>query len=170
MSCSYRQSRTDPTLLGHCAGGHDKDPTKLHCGSCHEDTTTRLRRRRKMKLPWTNIYENVADFRMEGAATKHVFINTLPEKYEVCNVRAFHGDDVTTVNDFADILDDRKPHCHLYCAHAGCSSAEQYAKRYWNQLSEKCSALTYIKPGAKGMLADDRFDLNNHTECRAVLS
>ena len=166
MSCNYRPSKLDkPTLLGHCAS-HDKkkDPTKLHCGSCEgDDHPTSLVR----DLSWDNIVHDLQNFSLTQH-DHHVFINTLPEKYEVCNITRFDGKSIPTVNDVADVSTGR-PSCYLYCAHEKCSSAEKYAERYWDHLSDRCSSISYIKPGAREMLNDEKFSLRDKSACRSVL-
>ena len=194
MSCNYRPSKLDkPTLLGHCPG-HDKkkDPTKLHCGSCEEDHPTLLghcashdKKKDPTKLghcadhdedptllardlSWDNIVHDLQNFSLTQH-DHHVFINTLPEKYEVCNITRFDGNSIPTVNDVADVSRSDRPSCYLYCAHEKCSSAEKYAEKYWDHLSDRCSSISYIKPGAREMLNNDKFSLQDKSACRSVL-
>jgi len=152
-----------PTLLGHCAD-HDKDPTKLHCGSCEGDDDPTLL---ASDLSWDNIVHDLQNFSLTQH-DHHVFLNTLPERYEVCNVDKFDGQRIPTVNDVADISSNQ-PSCYLYCAHEKCSSAKKYAKRHWDNLSDTCSSISYIKPGAKEMLNDSRFQLQSNSACRDAL-
>ena len=182
-----------PTLLGHCAS-HDKkkDATKLHCGSCEEDHPTLLghcashdKKKDPTKLghcadhdedptllardlSWDNIVHDLQNFSLTQH-DHHVFINTLPEKYEVCNITRFDGNSIPTVNDVADVSRSDRPSCYLYCAHEKCSSAEKYAEKYWDHLSDRCSSISYIKPGAREMLNNDKFSLQDKSACRSVL-
>jgi uncharacterized protein YceK len=165
MSCNYRQSRLDDaTMLSGC-GSHtyhdddeDKAPSNLYG----------MGNRNYHRLQWTEVIHDMQQFQMPDPEST-VFINTLPERYDVCNVMEVEGTGFMTVNDVADVPGG-EPDCFLYCAHEKCASAKNYAKRYWEHLSDKCGSVNYIKSGAKGMLGDERFKLRDDSACRRELN
>ena len=169
MSCNYRQSRLDDaTMLSGCGShrhNHDEDkaPSNLHCESCGVGESSN-----HDALQWTKVIHDMQQFQMPDPEST-VFINTLPERYDVCNVMEVEGTGFVTVNDVADVPGG-EPDCFLYCAHEKCASAKNYAKKYWNHLSDKCGSVNYVKSGAKGMLGDERFKLRDDSACRMELN
>ena len=175
QSCGARQeptqlqscgARKETTNLGSCSGGHDddhKDPTKLHCGSCpgdHDDHPTQLKHEH---MHWDTI-ANLAAF--TPAAQGAVFINTLGHKYAPCNVTGFGSNSYHTTHSAPQTPVD---HCYLYCAHSECSSAKRFAETHWDTLAAFCGSISYLKPGALGMLGHRDFRVENHNQCDALL-
>ena len=92
-----------------------------------------------------------------------VYINTLPEPYYVCNLKGFNDKTVKTINKPENII--KSDNCALYCAHKECGSAMNYYKKNKNLLHNKCDNVYYLKGGAKDLLKDNRFKMNNKDNC-----
>ena len=172
-SCSgggHHDDHKDSTNLGSCSGGghHDddhKDPTALHCGSCPgdhaDDHPTQLKHEH---MHWRTFADLSA---FTPAARGAVFINTLDQKYAPCDVTSFAGDPYETIHSAPEVPVD---HCYLYCAHSKCGSAKRFANMHWDKLAASCGSISYLKPGALGMLGHPDFEVENHNQCAALLN
>ena len=171
QSCGARQeptqlqscgARKETTNLGSCSGGHDddhKDPTALHCGSCPGDQDDHPTQLKHEHMHWRTFADLSA---FTPAAQGAVFINTLDQKYAPCDVTSFAGDPYETIHSAPQTPVD---HCYLYCAHSECGSAKRFANMHWDKLAASCGSISYLKPGALGMLGHRDFEVENHNQC-----
>jgi hypothetical protein len=135
--------------------GFSEEPSKVEC-NCNMN----------------KVYENFAgheklnkvkDLNEFKPPNNILYINTLPKPYHGCNLIKDENGNALTINKFSEIFPSE--HCALYCAHKDCGSAMRFYNKNKNEIHLNCKNIYYIKGGAKDLLKDNRFEMQDKEAC-----